>query len=82
MKKLAAAMAALIVLSACTATEKGATIGAVSGGLIGNAIGGNSRGTLIGAGVGAVAGALIGRASEPGKCRYRDRRGRVYIDDC
>ena len=30
----------------------------------------------------AVAGALIGRATEPGRCYYRDRRGRRVIANC
>ena len=40
------------------------------------------QGAVVGGAVGAVAGALIGRANERGECRYRDSRGRVYIDRC
>lgn len=42
----------------------GTIIGAVTGGIIGNAIGhGRAGGTIIGAGVGAVAGHQIGKSS-------------------
>ncbi len=82
MAKVLIAIAALFVLSACTATERGAATGAAIGGLGTAAVTGSGRKAAVGALVGGVAGALIGRASEPGKCRYRDRRGRIYIDDC
>jgi len=60
-------------LASCTATEKGAGIGAASGAIIGGAVTGN----------GGVSGAVIGNVSEqPGQCYYRDRYGRRYIDDC
>lgn len=57
----------LIGLAACTNPDgtrdnraTGALVGATGGALVGNALGGNSRGTLIGAGVGATTGAIIG----------------------
>ena len=83
LRGIALALAAILLLAGCTATERGAAVGAGTGAVIGGATTGNVRGAAVGAGIGAVAGALIGRASEPGRCRYRDRRtGRVYIDDC
>ncbi|HTO29761.1 glycine zipper domain-containing protein [Pararhizobium sp.] len=82
MKKILLAIALIMPLAACTATEKGAGIGAASGAIIGGAATGNVRGAAVGAAIGGVAGALIGNANEPGKCYYRDRYGRRYIANC
>lgn len=72
-----------LTLAGCTQTEKGAGIGAASGAILGGAITGNVRGAAVGAGIGAIGGALIGNASEPGQCRYYDRRTRQeYIARC
>ena len=55
------ASAGLITLTGCaTKAENGALIGAGTGALLGQAIGGNTGSTVIGAGVGAIAGAAIG----------------------
>ncbi|TIR84116.1 MAG: hypothetical protein E5X04_02035, partial [Mesorhizobium sp.] len=63
--------------------EKGAAIGGLGGAAVGAAVANDPvEGAVVGGAVGAVAGALIGRASESGKCRYRDRYGRVYIARC
>jgi hypothetical protein len=70
-------------LAACTATEQGAGIGAATGAVIGGAATGNVRGAAVGAAVGGVSGALIGSVAEqPGRCYYRDRYGRRYVDRC
>ncbi|MEE9375432.1 MAG: YMGG-like glycine zipper-containing protein [Rhizobiaceae bacterium] len=82
MRRLSVFAVALLLLSACNATQRGAGTGALIGGAIGAVATGHPRGALVGAAAGGLAGALIGRDSEDGKCRYRDRRGRVYIDDC
>jgi len=50
--------------------NNGAVIGAVGGGLLGNAIGKNTTGTLIGAGAGAVAGHEIAKSRAKKKCHY------------
>ncbi len=87
-KKCAIAAIAALALTACTTQEQqrgttGAVVGGLGGALIGQAVGGNTKSTLIGAALGAGAGALIGVATaQPGKCRYRDARGREYIADC
>lgn len=82
MNKILCAIVALLVLSACTATERGAATGAAIGG-VGGAILDGSRGAVIGAAGGAVAGALIGRSQErSGYCRYRDRNGDIYEARC
>lgn len=50
--------------------NNGTIIGAVGGGLLGNAIGHNTTGTLIGAGAGAVAGHQIAKSRAQRKCHY------------
>jgi len=82
MKKILIVASLILPLAACTATERGAGIGAASGAIISGAASGNVRGTAVGAAVGGVAGALIGRASEPGYCVYRDQYGRRYTARC
>ena len=82
MKKLTfAAFAAVMALgvSACTSTQQGATVGALGGALVGQAVGGNTASTLIGAAAGGLAGALIGDAvGRPGYYRCRGRNGGIY----
>lgn len=72
----------LVMLASCSQTERGAAIGGVSGAVIGGAISNDVGGAVVGGAVGAAAGALIGSANEPGRCYYRDRYGRRYVDDC
>jgi uncharacterized protein YcfJ len=50
--------------------NNGTLIGAVGGGLLGNAIGKNTTGTLIGAGAGAVAGHQIAKSRAKRNCHY------------
>lgn len=70
-------------LAACTATEQGAGVGAATGAVVGGVATGNVRGAAVGAAVGGAAGALIGNvADQPGRCYYRDRYGKRYIDRC
>jgi len=58
---LTVASVSFIAFTGCAnKTQSGAAIGAGTGALIGQAVGGNTGATLIGAGVGAVAGGLIG----------------------
>ncbi|MBS3648200.1 glycine zipper 2TM domain-containing protein [Pseudaminobacter sp. 19-2017] len=82
MKKILLVAALAAGVAGCTQTEKGAAIGGLGGAAIGTAITGDAGGAIVGGVAGATAGALIGNASEPGKCRYRDRYGRVYIARC
>ena len=59
------------------AKTTGTVVGAVTGGLLGNAVshgGGKTGGTLIGAGVGAVAGHQIARHNGATHCHYEWRR--------
>jgi hypothetical protein len=83
MKKIMTILVLTMALGACSQTERGAAIGGLGGAAVGAAVAGDPvEGAVVGGAVGAVAGALIGLASERGECRYRDRRGRVYIDRC
>lgn len=83
MKKAITILVLTLALGACSQTEKGAAIGGLGGAAVGAAVAGDPvEGAVVGGAVGAVAGALIGRASEPDRCRYRDRYGRVYIARC
>lgn len=83
MKKTLLVLALIAPLAACTATERGASVGAVSGAAIGGIATGNVRGAAVGAAVGGVAGALIGQSQErSGYCVYRDRNGRTYEARC
>ena len=72
MHKILLVVAAALSLSACSTTEQGAGIGAVTGGLLGAATTGTVAGAAIGAGVGAAAGAVLGHVvGEDGYCWYR-----------
>lgn len=85
MKTILVSVLALLLVAACTTTQKragtGALIGAGTGAVIGGVAGGG-RGAAIGAAAGAAAGGLIGAATSPGDCRYRRRDGSVYIAAC
>jgi uncharacterized protein YcfJ len=80
MGKIAASLIAVLILSACTTTEKDLSVGTVAGAAIGG-IAGGGRGALIGAGAGAIGGLLV-RNLRNGNCEYRDRRGRIYTARC
>jgi hypothetical protein len=82
MRKVLIALVATFAIAGCTRTEQGAVLGGATGAVIGGAATGDAGGAIAGGAVGAVAGALIGRATEPGRCYYRDRYGRRIIDDC
>lgn len=70
---LVLASSSLILFTGCASkAESGALIGAGTGALLGQAIGGNTGATVIGAGVGAIAGAAIGD-NEDRKDRERYR---------
>jgi hypothetical protein len=83
MKHLLIITAATLALASCSQTTKrDAALGGVTGATVGAIATGTPRGALIGAVVGTTAGVVIGKATERGKCRYRDRRGRIYIARC
>ena len=81
MRKLVVTIAMLAMLAGCTTAERGAVIGGLGGAAIGGAISGDAGGAVAGGLIGAVGGYLIGRTAD-GRCRYRDRHGRVYISHC
>lgn len=82
MRNILITLSTLVFLTACNATQRGAAVGAGVGAAAGAIATGTPGGAAVGAAAGGLAGALIGRATEDGKCKYKDRRGRVYIDDC
>jgi hypothetical protein len=84
MKKIIAILCVGASLAACTATERGAGIGAVGGAILGGAVSGDVRGAAVGAALGGAGGAIVGNMSEqqPGRCYYRDRYGNRYLDYC
>lgn len=82
MRNMLFALAATVAIAGCTTAEQTATVGALGGAAIGG-IAGGWEGAAIGAAAGGVGGYLLGRvADRPGYCRYRDRRGNVYVDRC
>lgn len=90
MKKLVAIGAILVAaltLSACSTTQKGASVGAAAGAVIGGATTGSltgaAAGAVIGGVTGAVAGELVGRYDkDPTRCVWRDRDGTRYLAPC
>ena len=71
---------AIVTLSAatllgCSNTEQGAGWGAGIGALAGQAIGGDTEGTLIGAGIGALVGGAIGNDQDKQQRRRQQQRG-------
>jgi outer membrane lipoprotein SlyB len=83
MRKLIIAVGLVGILASCTQTERGATIGAASGAVIGGVVSNSWQGAAIGAAAGGVTGALIGHSHERrGYCIYRDRHGRKFEARC
>lgn len=83
MTRIIALFAGLLMLAACTQTEKGAVAGAVVGGGVAAVSGANATGVAVATAGGAVAGALIGRSRDrAGYCRYRGGDGRIYEARC
>ena len=84
MRKTVLAVAAVSALSlgiaGCTTTE-----GAMSGSVIGAAIGGfgtsSVGGAVVGAGIGALAGAVLVKHMNDGWCTYK-YKGHYYRDRC
>ncbi|OQM76959.1 YMGG-like glycine zipper-containing protein [Manganibacter manganicus] len=88
---IAAAMLLSLALAGCASTPQqqrtgtGALLGAGAGALAGQAIGGDTKSTLIGAASGAAIGGIVGSATAPRgeeMCRYRSSSGRVYTAPC
>lgn len=90
-KPILLAAALVAALAGCANTEQeqragtGALLGAAGGALAGQAIGRNTKSTVIGAGAGALLGAAVGAATTPRgqeMCRYRAADGRIYTAPC
>ena len=82
MKKMAFALVAMLAVAGCTTAENDAALGDVVGAGVGALATGDAGGAVVGGVVGAASGVLLGAATRRGECRYRDRRGRIYIADC
>lgn len=90
MKKIVlivAALLALVTLSACTTTQRAASVGAVAGATIGGVTTGTFSGAAVGGALGAVSGAVVGELlgryrDDPTRCVYEDSRGRRFVDEC
>ncbi|MCO6180374.1 glycine zipper domain-containing protein [Ciceribacter sp. RN22] len=82
MNKTLLALALIAPLASCTATERGAGIGAATGAVIGGVATNSVGGAAAGAVIGGVAGVLIAQADRQGYCIYRDRYGRRYEARC
>ncbi len=83
MKKLVVICAALLALSACSSTERGAAVGAAAGGVVGGVATNSVAGAAVGAAGGAVAGALIGKvAGSDDQCYYERSNGTLYKAPC
>lgn len=81
--KLIAVALILPLVAACTPTERGASIGAGTGAIIGGVATNSWGGAAVGAVAGGAVGALIGQSHERrGYCVYRDRYGRHYESRC
>lgn len=86
-------VAVVTALAGCSETTSpqqrsagtGALLGAAGGALAGQAIGRDTKSTIVGAGAGALLGAVVGTAAAPRgeqMCRYRDYDGRIYVAPC
>lgn len=82
MKKTLIALIALTFVAGCTTAENDAAAGAAAGATIGALATGRPGGALVGALAGGAAGVLLGAAARKGECRYRNRKGRLYIAPC
>ncbi len=82
MRKMAFALVAMLAVAGCTTAENDAALGGVVGAGVGALATGDAGGAVVGGVVGAASGVLLGAATRRGECRYRDRRGRIYIADC
>ena len=83
MKQFIVMILAILALSACSSTERGAAVGAASGAVIGGVTTNSFQGAAVGAAIGGVAGAVIGKvAGSDDMCYYRDSYGRTYKDVC
>jgi hypothetical protein len=88
MHKILIIIAAVLALSACTTTQKAATVGGVAGAVIGGTTTGSFVGAAVGGAVGTVTGAVVGELlgryrDDPTQCVYVNRKtGKRYVDDC
>jgi hypothetical protein len=82
MKSTLIALSALALVAGCTTAEHDAAVGAGVGATIGAIATGKPGGALIGALAGGATGVLLGAATHKGECRYRNKKGHIYIAPC
>ncbi|AXS42667.1 bacteriocin [Breoghania sp. L-A4] len=87
MKNIVIVLAAALALASCQTARQdraltGGAIGAGTGAVIGAVAGKSVGGAVAGGVIGAAAGAIIADATRPGRCYYRDRRGRKHYVRC
>lgn len=83
MTRIIALFTGLLMLAACTQTERGAVAGGALGAGIAAVSGASAGGIVAATAGGAAVGALIGRSTERrGYCRYRGADGRIYEARC
>ncbi len=84
-KNLIFALLSISLMNGCVDTQsqmqRSALIGAASGALVGQAIGGDTKSTLIGTAIGATSGALIGNQMNNNTQCYCDKYGNMYYID-
>ncbi|MGL5124386.1 MAG: glycine zipper domain-containing protein [Fusobacteriaceae bacterium] len=82
MKKLLLSIIVIVSLTGCANAGSGAiggtTVGAGTGAILGQAIGNDSKSTLIGAGIGAAAGALIGTMQDSNRIKQEQSQQQNY----
>lgn len=88
MYKFLIVCASVLTLTACSSTERAATVGGVAGAVIGGTTTGNLAGAAVGGAIGAVSGAVVGELlgryeDDPEQCVYINRRtGKRFLDEC
>lgn len=82
MKRSLVVVATLALLAGCTTAERDASVGALAGGAIGALVTGRPGGAVVGALAGGATGVLLGAATRKGECRYRSRKGHIYVAAC
>ncbi len=85
MRNIVIVLAAALALASCQTARQdraltGAAIGGAAGAIVGGVAGKSGGAAVAGGVIGAATGAIIADATRPGRCYYRDRRGKkVYV---
>lgn len=79
---IAALLIVPLALTSCTRTEKNVALGAATGAVVGGLVSGKAVGVATGAIIGGVAMVLVSKATRPGYCVYKDKKGRKHEARC